>query len=268
MSPDQRMAEGTSNRSTEVAEDDVAPERPRLELSIPQLLAGALAAASAAVAASWLGVAGTVIGAAVASVVVSVSSALYKHSLERSSQVIRETLPVLPVLPDRYRNPGTASSSETTVIEPTPRPKRARGSSPANARKIRWGVVAVSSLLTLVVGFGILTAVEAVIGRSAEQLTGHDQGGGTTVGQIFHHGSSKSGNDTKPTTPAHPSSTDGPSTAPATTAPTTEPPTTAPPSTAPQSTTAPPSTTAPASTTPETTQPPASQGPASTGGPH
>ena len=53
-------------------------ERKRwIELSVPQLLAGALAAASAAVAASWLGVAGTVLGAVVASVVVSVSSALY-----------------------------------------------------------------------------------------------------------------------------------------------------------------------------------------------
>ena len=259
MSPDQRMAEGTSNRSTEVAEDDVAPERQRLELSIPQLLAGALAAASAAVAASWLGVAGTVTGAVVASIVVSVSSALYKHSLERSSQVIRETLPVLPVLPDRYRNAHSASSTETTMIEPTPRPKRTRGSSAANARKIRWGVVAVSSLLTLVVGFGILTAVEAVIGRSVEQLTGHDQGGGTTVSRIFHHGNTKS-SDTKPT-PANTSSTGGPSTAPATTAPTTEPPTTGPP------TTAPPSTTAPPPTAPETSQPPASQPPASTGGP-
>jgi hypothetical protein len=253
MSPDQRMAEGTSNRSTEVAEDDVAPERKRLELSIPQLLAGALAAASAAVAASWLGVAGTVTGAVVASIVVSVSSALYKHSLERSSQVIRETLPVLPVLPDRYRNAHSASSTETAVIEPTPGPKRARGASPANARKIRWGVVAVSSLLTLVVGFGILTAVEAVIGRSAEQLTGHDQGGGTTVSRIFHHGSSKPSKDTKPTPPAHTSSTGGPSTAPPT-APTTEPPTTEPP------TTAPPSTTAPPPTAPETTQPPAATG--------
>jgi hypothetical protein len=261
MSPDQRMAEGASTRSTEVAEDDVAPERQRLELSIPQLLAGALAAASAAVAASWLGVAGTVTGAVVASIVVSVSSALYKHSLERSSQVIRETLPVLPVLPDRYRNAHSVSSTETTTIEPTPRPKRARGSSPADARKIRWGVVAVSSLLTLVVGFGILTAVEAVIGRSVEQLTGHDQGGGTTVSRIFHHGSSTSSNDTKPTTPAHTSSTGGPSTAPATTAPTTAPPTTPPP------TTAPPSTTAPPPTAPETTQPPASQPPASSGGP-
>jgi hypothetical protein len=260
MSPDQRTAEGASNRSTEVADDDVAPERQRLELSIPQLLAGALAAASAAVAASWLGVAGTVTGAVVASIVVSVSSALYKHSLERSSQVIRETLPVLPVLPDRYRTGSSASPTETLEATPPPEPKR--GASPANARRIRWGVVAISSLLTLIVGFGILTAVEAVTGRSAEQLTGHNRDGGTTVSRIFHHGSSQPHNDTKPSTPAHTSSTGGESTAPAShPAPTTQPPTTAPP------TTQAPTTTAPPSTSPETTEPPASLPPTTGTGP-
>jgi hypothetical protein len=244
-----------------VEDDGVAPERQRLELSIPQLLAGALAAASAAVAASWLGVAGTVTGAVVASIVVSVSSALYKHSLERSSQVIRETLPVLPVLPDRYRNAHPASPTETTMIDGTPPTKAARGASPVNPRAIRWGLVAVTALLTLIAGFGILTAVEAVMGRSVEQLTHNDSGGGTTVSRIFHHGSSKSSNDTKPAAPAHTSSTGGQSTAPAPhTATTTKPPATAPTTTAP-------ATTAPPSTSPGSTQPPASQPPATSAGP-
>ena len=60
---------------TSRAVSSAPPERPRIDLSLPKVLAGALAAASAAVAASWLGVAGTVVGAVIASVVVSVTTA-------------------------------------------------------------------------------------------------------------------------------------------------------------------------------------------------
>src|SRR5262249_27727682 len=58
-------------------EGSMANDRSRLELSAPQVLGGALAAASAAVASSWLGVAGTVLGAVVVSLVASVGTALY-----------------------------------------------------------------------------------------------------------------------------------------------------------------------------------------------
>src|SRR4051794_18640997 len=92
------------------------PQRPRIELSIPKIAAGALAAASAAVAASWLGVAGTVVGAVIASVVVSVTSALYSHPLERGSQVIRE---VIPAVPTRYRASDATGATETLLLDPS-----------------------------------------------------------------------------------------------------------------------------------------------------
>jgi hypothetical protein len=263
MSPDQRTAEGTTDRSTEVRDDDVASPRQRFELTIPQLLAGALAAASAAVAASWLGVAGTVTGAVLASVVVSVSSALYKHSLERSSQVIRETLPVLPVLPDRYRNAQNAPRTETIVDGPRRRRRRS-GASPARARRIKWGAVAVSCLLTLVTGFALLTGVEAVLGKSAESLTGSDgNDGGTTLTRIFGHHGSHAGDNTKPNAPGQTSTTgdsttappSGTTTAPSSTAPATSPTTTAPPTSTAPTTTAPPETTAPTTQPAPTTSP-------------
>ena len=186
MSHDQRSTEAT-DRSTEVSDDGSAPPREaRLELSIPQLLAGGLAAASAAVVASWLGVAGTVTGAVVASIVAATSTALYKHSLERSSQVIRETLPVLPVLPERYRNAHlNNTSAETTKIEPPRRPRPRTGSSPTAARRIHWGAVAISAVLTLIVGFGMLTVVEGFLGKPVE-----GGGGRTTVGRILGNGGS------------------------------------------------------------------------------
>jgi hypothetical protein len=248
MSNDQRSTAAT-DRSTEATDDGTTPQRKqRLELSIPQLLAGGLAAASAAVVASWLGVAGTVTGAVVASIVAAVSTALYKHSLERSSQVIRETLPVLPVLPDRYRSAYVNNAaSETTRIEPAKRPRPRTGSSPTAARHIRWGAVAVSAVLTLVVGFGMLTAVEGVLGKPVE-----GGGGRTTVGRIFSHGGSHHHGNSSPSTPPPSTSTGETSSVPSTTAPDTTAPTTEPPATTTPETTAPTTPTAP----PSVTQPP------------
>ncbi|WP_433240737.1 hypothetical protein ACQPYK_35010 [Streptosporangium sp. CA-135522] len=58
--------------------------RQRFELSMPQIVGGALATMTAAVAASYLGVAGTVIGAAVMSVGSTVGGAVYTHYLKRT----------------------------------------------------------------------------------------------------------------------------------------------------------------------------------------
>src|SRR5215203_1235367 len=58
-------------------------------LSVPQIAAGALAAVTAAVAASFFGVAGTLIGAALGSVVSSVAAGLYATSLSRAARVIK-----------------------------------------------------------------------------------------------------------------------------------------------------------------------------------
>ncbi|MFG1699156.1 hypothetical protein [Nonomuraea sp. NPDC049309] len=65
-------------------------ERPKFELSLPQILGSALAAVTAAVAASYLGVAGTVIGAAVVSVSSTVGTAVYTHYLKRTGERVKQ----------------------------------------------------------------------------------------------------------------------------------------------------------------------------------
>ncbi|MEV0145759.1 MULTISPECIES: hypothetical protein [unclassified Nonomuraea] len=68
-------------------------EQQKFELSVPQIGGSALAAVTAAVAASYLGVAGTVIGAAVMSVASTVGTAVYTHYLKRTGdKVIRRTV--------------------------------------------------------------------------------------------------------------------------------------------------------------------------------
>ena len=65
-------------------------EQRKFELSMPQILGSALAAVTAAVAASYLGVAGTVIGAAVVSIASSVATAVYTHYLKRTGERVKQ----------------------------------------------------------------------------------------------------------------------------------------------------------------------------------
>ncbi|MCD9153173.1 hypothetical protein [Aeromicrobium duanguangcaii] len=60
-------------------------------LSWLQLVAGALAAMTSAWVASFLGVAGTIIGAALGSLVASIASALYARGLDRGTTLITES---------------------------------------------------------------------------------------------------------------------------------------------------------------------------------
>lgn len=62
---------------------------PRLQLSSVQIVASALAAVTATIAGSFLGVNGTVIGAAVASVLTVTANAIYTHSLRRTGERVR-----------------------------------------------------------------------------------------------------------------------------------------------------------------------------------
>nr|MBA2560208.1 hypothetical protein [Propionibacteriales bacterium] len=228
MSQDQRTVDEDLDRVTEVRTPDRSAPQPqgRFELSMAQIMAGALAAASAAVAASWLGLAGTVLGAVIASIVVPVSTALYKHPLERSSQVIRESLPLRPV---QYRSADDVTTPRSTTFEPERAEPRTGSTGRMSRRGIRWGVVAISCLLTLAVGFGMLTALEKVMGGSFSSLTGSGGHQGTTVGRLVHQGGSGS-SDTKPADSTDPNNTGGaPSATPTTAdAPTTDPATTDP----------------------------------------
>lgn len=202
MSPDPRTTQPRRDQVVEIRrETSVEEHRPRLELSLSKILAGALAAASAAVAASWLGVAGTVLGAVLASVVVSVGTALYHRPLERSTEVFRQTLPLAT---DRYRS--LDAGTETMVLDPRDEPTPAPAEQTATAtvqsgipprpakRRVQWGTVAVSSALTLVVGFGLLSAVEGILGHS---VSGD---GGSTLSRIVQRDSGNGG-DRTPTTP-------------------------------------------------------------------
>lgn len=81
------------------AEAEEAPERKGLGgllegLSVPQVAAGALAAVTSMLLSSKIGIAGSVIGVAVGSVVSTVASQVYKQFLQASADKLRELNPL------------------------------------------------------------------------------------------------------------------------------------------------------------------------------
>jgi hypothetical protein len=73
-------------------EDEQPKARARLNLTTSQVAASALAACCASIVASYLGVAGTVIGAAVGSVVATTGAAIYGHLFRTGSRKLKQTL--------------------------------------------------------------------------------------------------------------------------------------------------------------------------------
>lgn len=152
-------------------------DSPRFRLSLIQLIASALAAVTAAVAGSFLGVNGTVIGAAIASVLGVVGTAIYSHSLERTGERVRTVVPS-----------SARWLSDPRVPQPTPAPVAPRRTHPLARAGAAAAVVFAAALV-------VLTGVELVAGRPVSDLVTGKAATGTTV---F---GSQEGTSTTPTTP-------------------------------------------------------------------
>jgi hypothetical protein len=205
------------------------------QLRVPKLLAGALAAVSGAVVASFFGIEGTLIGAALVSLLVAPAEALYTHSLASAHRVARRSLV-------RRVGEQAGASQEGTSQE---------GTSQAHPQPIRWQRVAVAAVAAFGLAVGAITGVEAVANQPLASLVGSRPRpeGSTSVGAVVG-GADRSA---PPATWAPATSTTSTSSlvpAPTTTAPVGVPTTTAPASTIPSTT---------AATTPST-QAPTTQG--------
>jgi hypothetical protein len=107
-----------------------------LNLSAAQVIASVLATLSAAVAASFLGVAGTLLGAALGSVVSTMGTEIYKHYLQRSEERLRSAGQVL------YHSAGktrTGSTGAQAGAAPSGRPAAYQGSAGQQASTRQLG---------------------------------------------------------------------------------------------------------------------------------
>lgn len=174
----------------ETTSQDQTPRRLRrdpieLTFSLPQLAGGALAAATAAAIGAQLGVAGTIIGAAVASLVGGVAGTLYSAGLDRTHRKVTTAISkrrAVVVQPD-------VSAADETLLLPAGQDDTdpadtlidlpAVGQPSRPRRRIGvWGTVAISTAAIFVLALVAISVVELGLGRAL------DGGSGTTVGQV------------------------------------------------------------------------------------
>jgi hypothetical protein len=142
-----------------VAADEVEMRRPRLQLSVTQVIASGLAAVTATLTASYLGLSGTVVGAALASAITVCGSAIYAHSIARTRQRVL---------------PGTRADARS--MAPTPGPKE-----PIGPGLRRLGFAAVGLFMTIL---GVIAGAQLVSGRPISQVL---RDGPTTTVTVTTH---------------------------------------------------------------------------------
>jgi hypothetical protein len=194
---------------TAVRPDPSAGEPRKTSLSAVQVAAGALAAVSSAVVASFFGVAGTLIGAALASVISTVSAALYSESLNKTNNRLRRVREQLtsrqaPAAVATRPTPAAAATRPAPAVPATKAlparldPRRA----PARGRGPRWGRVGVYAAAVFLVAMGIVTGVELIGQKPVSALVGNSHATGTTIGELTNAASHR---DQTPATPSPPS---------------------------------------------------------------
>jgi hypothetical protein len=182
---------------------------PKLELSPVQLIAGCLAAVTAAVLASFFGVAGTVIGTALGSIVGTAGTAVYSHSIRKTQARIRAIQAHEEATGQAPERVGTPSG-ETPDEPAAERAHEAAAATPHTSwreyLRRSWVMIAVAAATAFVLTMTAVTGVEAAARKQLWAIvTGHSQPAGpsTTLGGVV-------GGVTAQSTPT-PAATDQPS---------------------------------------------------------
>jgi hypothetical protein len=154
---------------TEQIEDKEKPQG--TQLSATQVAAGALAAVSSAVVASFFGLAGTLIGAALASVISTVSAALYSNSLQKTNEKLRRARGQVTgrlSTADGTEAAAAPAAPATQVLPAHLDPRRA----PARRSRPRWTRVAVYAAAVFVMAMGIVTGIELIGQKPVSAIVG------------------------------------------------------------------------------------------------
>lgn len=185
----ERPVEGATNR----------PDPP--QLSATQVVASVLAAMTATLAASFLGVAGTVIGAAVASVLTVVGNAVYGHSIQRTGERVRAAVPAgarwLPPPAGVSTATTTTTTSGAKQAERRDTTRHSADNAPlgGRARLKRLGLACLAVFAVINVA---ITSVELIAGRPISDLLTGKQASGTTL--FGSHGAGGTATTPSPTT--------------------------------------------------------------------
>ena len=147
----------------------------------PAAFAGAGAAVTVAVLLSTLGAAGTLIGAALGSVVATVSTALYKQGIESSRRRVFEVQAAALEREAAKAHRHSESSEVSTGEIPVP-------PGPAGHRlaALPWKRLAVLAAVAFLIAVVVISAIELVAGRSVSTITGGTDGKDrTSIGGVL-----------------------------------------------------------------------------------
>jgi hypothetical protein len=178
-----------------------APDRFWSGIQITKVAAGTLAAVSAAVIGSFLGVAGTLAGAAVASIVGSLGTEIYQRSLDRGAKKLQTLAPTFVKAPAAVGTPPVpAASEEDSPSHTVPEEERAvpaaaqaapeegraaaQEQPAASGKALPWRRIGVAAALLFVLAIASLSVVELLAGRSVASMVGNDTGGRTTLSSV------------------------------------------------------------------------------------
>jgi hypothetical protein len=180
-------------------------EKPRLEIDWLKTVAGALAAVSSAVILSTLGVAGTIIGAAVGSVVISLTSSIYNASLARSRERVKAQAAALAKVgvaqaevrrAARRRTSGTAVESHLEhaddqlvqahiELDDLAAEETAQVSWKERLVALPWKRIALLAVAFFVIAIVAITVFELIVGKPVSDITGGSHShGGTTFSEL------------------------------------------------------------------------------------
>lgn len=173
-------------------------------LSAFQVVAGSLAAMTSAWVASTLGVAGTIIGAAIASLVLSTSSAIYANTLHKGRTLVVQTADGSVV--EKEAEPGETAEALAEAAQEAGSPVRSAEVEQAPGRAwsaLPWRRIAVTSVMVLAIALGGIWAYEQVTDRSYG--SGSDN---ARISNPFGGGGSSGGADEAPSEPGSPATDD------------------------------------------------------------
>jgi hypothetical protein len=162
----------------------------KASLTVSKVVAGAGAAATTAVVGSVYGADGTVVGAAVGSIVSAVAAATYERSLDQTRKIVTtrvrrggEDVEVTQVMSTE------AIAAEVTQVIPVQRPPT--GAHPTGSiapavppRRARWPFFAGAAVLIFAVGMLLVTGIEFFTGGPV--LSSNQSG--TSVGTLLREG--------------------------------------------------------------------------------
>jgi hypothetical protein len=163
---------------------DRVSEENRLEINWANALGGALAAVSAAVVLSTLGTAGTLIGAAIGSLCITIGSAVYSYSMRAAHKRLLAQRAMLARISAHRGAEGsgtrrleTRPEEDLAVAEAAPKESRVQ-----MIRELPWKRIGAVSAAIFVVAMGVIVAFELTTGKTVSEWTGGSSSqGGTSV---------------------------------------------------------------------------------------